>query len=455
MAASVFENLGLWVANLTIDDVPEAAREVARRAIIDSVGVTMAANDGDIAQLLGAYRSPAPVAGDAATIIGQQASAPAETAAFTNGVLGHALDFDDCSEPLGGHPTIVIFPAALAAAELTGASGAKVLEGYIAGFEVATAIGRAVNFAHYEGGWHPTATLGVFGGAAAAAKVLGLDAERTATALAIAASLAAGIKANFGTMTKPLQAGRAAQNGLFAARMAQLGATANPGAFEDSQGFVAVHQGLDNADLSGLQGEVKPSWDLIDTGVTMKRFPCCASTHGAIEAALAIREQLGSADDIESVQIWTHPRRLKHTNRPEPVTGFQGKFSVQYTVSTALHQGAVGMNDFSEEAIARPEVQRILGRVRADEMPEERWGVDHFPAEVEVTTRAGDTIRHRIEKPRGNGVELALTAEEIRAKFMDCCQAGGLDEQPATALVERLWGIEQVEDLPELTKLLA
>ncbi len=455
MSSTVLEHFGAWVASMNLDDAPEEAREVARRAIIDYVGVTFAARSGDVADVLSGYLADHGDAGSA-VVIGQRRTAPAEMAAFANGALGHALDFDDCNQSMGGHPTIAIFPAALAVAQGEGVDGARLLEAYIAGFEVMAKLGRGVNFAHYERGWHPTATLGAFGAAAAAAKVMGLDAERTTAALAIVASLGSGLKGNFGTMTKPLQAGRAAQNGVAAAKLARLGATTNPGVFEHGQGWAAVLQGLDTVDLDLLHSPFGQPWELVDTAIIVKRFPCCASTHGAIEAALTARERLGTEAAIEEVRIWTHPRRLKHTNRETVTTGFEGKFSVQYCVAVALHQGSVGIADFTPEAVARPEIRAIMDRLVAEPMPEERWGEDHFPAEVAVRTiGVTEPVLSRIERPKGNGKELALSETEVAEKFLDCTRAGGRSDDQSAELLGRLNDLETLETLSSLTDLLA
>lgn len=454
-AVAVFEHLGEWVAGLRLDTVPEAGREVARRAITDYVGVTLAARSGDVADVLDQYRGGHPNAGEQATVIGRGVSAPAETAAFANAALGHALDFDDSNESLAGHPTMVVFPAALAAAEIAAATPAQVVEGYAAGFEVVAKMGRAVNFTHYERGWHPTATLGAFGAAAAASRVLDLDARQVAVALSIAASVSSGIKANFGSMAKPIQAGRAAQNGLFAARLAKFGATANPAAFEADQGYAAVFQGIETVDLDRLLAPVDEPWDLLDTGLNVKRFPCCASTHGAIEAAIAVHNDIGPDAAIEHVRVWTHPRRLKHTNRPSVATPFEGKFSVQYTVAAALQQGAIGLNDFTDEAIARPSVGQLMQRLIAQPMPSERWADHHYASEVEVDLADGTTVRHRIEMPSGVGPTDPLSIDDLHAKFRDCAQAGQVDDEHAEQLLQVVASLDHAEDLAHVTRLLA
>ncbi|MPZ61678.1 MAG: MmgE/PrpD family protein [Propionibacteriales bacterium] len=453
MDEHLFAYLGDWVSRTWLDDVPTVAQSVARRAILDCVGVTLAGRDTDVGEVLSRYIESSGTTGKA-TLIGRPGTTSTEHAAFVNAAQGHALDFDDCNSSLGGHPSVVVLPPALAVAEEVGATGSALLEAYALGFEVATKMARCVNFTHYERGWHPTATLGVFGATAAAAKLMGLDAQTTTTALAIAASTAAGIKANFGTATKPLQVGRAAQNGVLAARLAAVGADANPGAFEHGQGFGAVFNGADAFDPSAARQSLADPWDLVDPGLTVKRYPCCASTHGAIDAALVLREGLDEVDSIEQVRIWTHPRRLRHTNRPEPSAGLEAKFSVQYVVSRALWSGGVGLLDFTPDAITERPVRELMGRVVAEPMPQERWGADHFPAEVELSV-GGLTHRHRVERPKGNGPAAALTDEELTAKFMDCCRAAGVADEDGKRLQTEILMLEAVDDLATITEPLA
>ncbi|MDD9208005.1 MmgE/PrpD family protein [Georgenia sp. 10Sc9-8] len=450
MHNSLFEVLGHWVAGTDSSRIPVEVVEVAKRAILDCVGVTIAGSRTPIAELLDGYAAHA---GEGpCTVITRLGRVHPEAAAFVNGAQGHALDFDDCTGSLGGHPSVAVLPAALAMAEQQRVTGRELLTAYVIGFEVAAKLGRAVNFEHYDRGWHPTATLGVFGAAAAAAKLLRLDARTTATALSIAASTAAGMKANFGTATKPMQAGRAAQNGIFAARLASLGADANTGAFEHEQGFGNLFNGAGRFDGERAVSAIENPWDLLDPGLIIKRYPCCASTHGAADAAVQLHERLPSTSSVEAVHVWTHPRRLRHTDRPSVHTGFEAKFSVQYVVARALHAGHVGLADFSPEALAEPAVASLMSRTHAAPMPEERWGVDHFPAEVEVALTDGNRLQARVERPRGNGPHDALTDDELRRKFDDCCRWGGLAEpmyQQLASIVLRL------EDMSSLDGLLA
>lgn len=448
MIRPLFEVLGDWVARIDFEAIPAQAIGVARHAILDCVGVTLAGMRTPVAEVVDRYVAASPEG--PSTVVGRSRRSTVETAAFANGSIGHALDYDDCTASLGGHPSVVVLPAVLAIGESIDASGRDVLAAYAIGFEIAAKLGRATNFEHYERGWHPTGTLGTFGATAAAAKLLGLDARATATALSIASSTAAGMKANFGTATKPMQAGRAAQNGVFAATMAACGADSNVGAFEHEQGFGELHNGPGKYDPDRAVAALESPWDLIDPGLIVKRYPCCSSTHGVADAALQLREQIPGPDTIARIDVWTHPRRLRHTNRPAVGTELEAKFSVQYVAARAFHTGHVGLGHFSADAIAEPEVTSLMGRVHAEPMPEPRWGTDHFPAEVAVTLTDGRTMQARVERPRGNGPAQALTDAELGRKFEDCCAAAGLTPDTTAQIHDVVDSLEATANLQDL-----
>ena len=453
--ATLFGALGAWVSRTHLADIPQQAQDVAKQAILDCVGCTAAGLVSPVGEILTRYLTSQPGVGEAgvSTLVGRLVAAPAELAAFANGAQGHALDYDDCTASLGGHPSVVILPAVLAVAEEVGATGAQVLAAYALGFEVAAKMGRALNFVHYERGWHPTATLAVFGAAAAVAKLMDHDARQTATTLSMAASAASGVKANFGTATKPLQVGMAAQKAVQCARLVGAGADANLGAFEHEHGFGNVYNGEGQFEAEEIPGMLGKSWDLIDPGLIIKRYPCCASTHGAIDAVLACRRQL-NVEEIERVEVWTHPRRLKHTNRPVVATGVEAKFSLQYAAARALLSGTVGLSDFDSGRIAETDVSDLMRRVEASPMPAERWGADHFPAEVRVSNADGTSVSARVERPRGNGPNDALTTAELRSKFNDCMAFGGFASPVYTAVGDAVLSLETVGAVTDLTQLL-
>jgi 2-methylcitrate dehydratase PrpD len=293
---------------------------------------------------------------------------------------------------------------------------------YVAGFETETRIGRGVNLHHYEKGWHPTATLGVFGAAAACCHLMGLDRAKTAQALAIASSLASGIKANFGTMTKPLHVGHTARNGLFAAQLASEGFTANDAALEHKQGFLLVFNGAGNFDAEAILADWGRPYDIVSPGLGIKQHPCCGSTHPAIDAMLALRAEHGIVTDrIARIESWTHPRRLAHTDRPDPQSGLDAKFSVQYCLARALLDGRIMLEHFEGEAFRDQTVRALMRRIQAMPYPETTdGGGEPLGAEVRITFDDGRTAAKRVERALGRGPDNKLPDDALHAKFANC-----------------------------------
>ena len=270
---SVSSELAARIGAMRYVDLPEVAIHWAKVALLDTIGVTLAGAREPTARIAADVLDVDALPGPA-LVLGGRTRTRALDAALVNGAAAHALDFDDCNNTIGGHPSVPILPALIALAEERHASGHDVLLAYVTGFEVETRIARAVHFHHYEKGWHPTATIGIFGCAAACARLLGLDAARTATALAIAASFASGLKSNFGTMTKPLHVGHCTRNGLFAALLAERGYTAGNLAFEHRQGFFEVFNGTGNYDASKIFAQWAAPLDIIRPGIAIKQYPC-------------------------------------------------------------------------------------------------------------------------------------------------------------------------------------
>jgi 2-methylcitrate dehydratase PrpD len=433
-------------SEVRLGSVPDEAIATAKLAILDTIGVTLAGSGEDCAKI--AARALDGGAPGVATLFGQDGRASALDAATINGTASHALDFDDCSNTLGGHPSAPIVPGLWAIAEREGSSGADVLQAYITGFEVETKIGRAVNFHHYEKGWHPTATLGTFGAAAAVAKLFRLDAEAFARSLSIAASMASGLKANFGTMTKPFHVGQTARNGLYAALLAREGLSANPNAMEDPQGFLMVYNGAGNFDAERMLDEFAAPWDLIDPGVATKRYPCCASTHSALDAlSNLLSEHKLRSSDIAAIRSWTHPRRLRHTNRPDPKSGLDGKFSVQYVLARLAIDGSVRLDHFDEASVRDPVVRAFMTKITAEPHPQSRMDTDeHFFAEMQVTTKSGEVLTSYVDRPLGRDRKSPLPAGAIETKFRDCA-AIMLEPFAVEALEKSILGIETLGNL--------
>ncbi len=441
------------ISEVTCDALPAQAVEVAKQGILDTVGVTLAgAHDATTAVVASALRKTA--APGPALIFGTADHVDVLNAALINGTASHALDFDDCSNSLGGHPSAPILPALWAIAP--GKSGKAFIAAYAAGVECETRFARAVNFHHYDKGWHPTATLGTFGSAAACAHLLALSPEQIATALALAASMASGIKANFGTMTKPFHVGQTTRNGLLAALLAKEGMTANEGALEHPQGFFAVYNGAGNFNPDRLLDHWGDPFDLVDPGIAFKRHPCCGSTHPAVDAMLYMRGTHGlSPERVAKVESWTHPRRLAHTNRPDPKSGLDGKFSIQYVLARALMHGIVSMAHFSDEAVLDPATRALMTRVQSAPDPvAKRETTDHFYCRLKITTTAGETFEHFVDRPVGRDRDHPLPAGALEAKFRDCAKIV-LDGKAVETLLAKCNVLETLPDMSDVLDVIA
>lgn len=406
------------VTALRYEDLPSEAVHWAKIGILDTVGVTLAGADDPSATIVAGVLS-----GNGPSLIlgGSKRTHPLD-AALVNGTASHALDFDDCNNTLGGHPSAPILPALFALADETGASGREFITAYVAGFETECKISMGVNFYQYTRGWHPTTTIGVFGAAAACARLLRLDKDRTATALAIAASLASGIKSNFGTYVKPLHIGHCARSGLFAALIARDDYTASPVAFEHKQGYFMVFNGEGNFDAA----RILPAWgqpfDIVQPGIAIKQYPCCGSTHPAIDAMLElVRRHDLKPDAVERIQSWTHSRRLEHTNRPDPQSTKDAKFSVQYCLARALIDRKVAIEHFEGDAYRDPQVQQMISRVEVAPYTSAQFPAEnHFGAEVKVTLRGGTVFGAKVEQPAGRTSANSLPQERLKDKFENC-----------------------------------
>jgi 2-methylcitrate dehydratase PrpD len=432
------------IAEVSFEALPGEAVATAKQGILDTVGVTLAGARDDTTAVV--TRTLRWTAGQgAALIFGGSESLDALSAALINGTASHALDFDDCSNTLGGHPSAPILPALWTLA--TGASGRSFIAAYAAGVETECKLARAVNFHHYEKGWHPTATLGAFGAAAACAHLLRLSPDKIATALALAASMASGIKANFGTMTKPFHVGHAARNGLFAALLAEEGMTANHGALEHKQGFFAVFNGEGNFDADRILAEWAKPFDLADPGIAFKRHPCCGSTHPAADAMLHLRAAHKlTPERVERIESWTHPRRLQHTNRLDPQSGLDGKFSVQYVLARALMHGIVSLEHFSDAAVRDDAARALMAKVDAQSDPSlGRTADDHFYARVRVTTAAGETHEHFVDRPLGRDRDHPLPEGTLEAKFRDCARRA-LDDASTEEVLRLCCTLDELAD---------
>jgi 2-methylcitrate dehydratase PrpD len=358
---TVTQSLTERLSAMSLQAMSPEALTVAKQCLLDWLGVALAGRNERLVDILVDELAPEDVAGGA-SLIGRGRRARFDDAVLINGAMGHALDFDDVIMPMG-HPTAPVAPVALSLAEHRGASGAEALMAYIAGVEAECRIARLVGPSHYAKGWHATATLGTFGAAMAAARLLGVEGEALTHAFGIAGTQAAGLKSVFGTMSKPLHPGKAAANGLLAARLAARGFTSDVDILQSKQGFADTQSSTANAD-SALEDRAQP-WVV---EALFKYHAACYLTHDSVEAASALRaEEQISPEAIESVNVRVPAGHLGVCNIQDPQTGLECKFSLRMTTALAL-AGEDTFQDglFTDETAHRPDLVALRERVAID-----------------------------------------------------------------------------------------
>jgi len=431
--------LGEFVAGLEYGNLPQEAVDTVVRAVVDTVGVTLAGTTADAGRRAATAEGVDPDAASVGELLGVDGAGRPEAAALRTGTASHALDYDDLSWAMDGHPSVALVPGLLALAPEAGATGRDLVAAYAAGFETACAVAGPVSPDHYEAGWHATATFGTFGAAAAAAHLLDLDAETTTRALNIAASMPAGLKRNFGSMTKPLHAGLCARSGVTAARLAREGVTADQRAVTGEKGFWDLYGEGTDPDPAHLT--VGDRWRLREEGIHVKAYPCCYFTHSAIAAAAELGESV-APEAVESVAVTASQGAADALHHADPETGLEAKFSMEYTVASGLVRDRVGLETFEPGAIDHPAVQRVRERVSFS--VDGTVPYDSHGATVRVETPDGTHERARADPPGTH--DDPLSEERFRAKFEEC--AGRvLDEEATADLYDTLSALSEVEDV--------
>ncbi len=417
MAGRAERRIAEFIVDTDADSVPPECRRAARDASFDCAGVMLAGaaqpHGRMIVDLASSEGGPGPC-----TIVGTPVRTSATMAALANGTLGHALDFDDMGG--FGHPSVVLLPAALAAGELVDASGRDVLTAYVLGFEVANHLTRAAHYVQGERGFHSTVVFGTMGAVAVASRLLRLTVEQTVMALGIAGSTPGGVVQNFGTHTKPLHAGMTCRNGVMAAMLAKAGWLACDNIIESKVGWAAAYIGSGNYDPQAMVKDLGSSWTIQDT-IVIKKYPCCGTNHSALDSLLSLKRQHRFAwDDVAAVEVAGLPDISHVLLYPEPGYGFQGKFSLPYNVATAIVDGDIGIDSYTDERLARREVAEALRKV--DVKIVSRWDPawNAHPRETPVTVRLKDgrTLSRSTNRHTMHGTPAdPLTAEELSKKF--------------------------------------
>jgi 2-methylcitrate dehydratase PrpD len=407
------------------EQLTPGALRYAGIGLLDTLGVGIAGSREDAAVIA---RKIAGRTAGAALVWGTTRRAEPLEAAFLNGIAANVLDFDDCTDNLGGHPSAPILPALLALAEERGASGRDVLTAYVTGFETETQLGRGVNFHHYEKGWHPTATLGIFGAGAAGAKLLCLDERRTAHTLALCASMAAGLKSNLGSMGKPLHIGHCSRSGLLAALLAAEGFTGNDDALEHPQGFLEVFNGPGKYSIERILEKWGTPWEIEMPGIAIKQYPCCLSMQAPVDLILKlVCEHDVRPGQVERVLARISQRRLAHTNRPNPRSALDAKLSMQYVLARALTERCVTLEHFEGDAFKAPVTRQAMKLIDAAPFGDDSAHAE-MGAQITIVLKDGRRVNGTIDHAVGHEAGQPLAKNLLAAKFAACTK-GNLTPQ--------------------------
>lgn len=451
---------GDWVASAG-NDWPQAALESAYRELIDTVAVMIPGSVTPVARkVLARVRQWGP---GACTGVGTTDRLALPWAAMLNATAGHALDFDDNFDPAKAHVSTVLWPSILAVAEQEGSSPRDCLDAYIVALQIQGRIGQGLNPPHRKRGWHATATTGALGAAAAAARLLRLDATQAAMALSLATSTAGGFMSQFGTMAKPLHAGNAAKGGILSACFAQDGMTAGWHTLDGPMGMNTLMVGPDREALRAAIREPEHGQTLTfntdsigepllitEHLFRVKRFPTCGSAHRSLDAMLALREKYGfQAADIERVDVHAPAMHLKNLMYQRPNDGLQGKFSVEYPLACAIIQGKCTLADFTDEAVARPAFRHLFERIH-------RHPIDRPETEIDTTIRLtlndGRVIEKSVFMPLGSKIAPFPTAQYWE-KF-EQCTAGVMPVADQQRLHQALENFSELSSASEMTRCL-
>lgn len=451
MAAPLTQALAQYVRAPSFGGQEAEAIKLALMGTMDTLATLLAGQKEPVVRIVRAHLAASGAGPAEAPAPSREQMLGTAQAAMVNAVAGHALDYDDVA--MSAHPSTVLVPALWAEAHRLGASGAELLRAYVVGYEVWAELFSRESGQYHLKGWHPTGVFGVVGAAAGVAYLNRaiLSEAQVAQALSLAASSAAGLVANFGTMAKPWHAGRAASAAIDAVRLAQLGMTAATDVFEHRAGFLAALSPSGACDLqrpAAIGGEPR----LLSWGLSIKRYPVCYSGHRVIDGVLQLKAvHCLQPQDVQRVEVTIGNAQASMLRNHRPVTGLEAKFSIEFDVASALVAGEVGLAQLTDAFTNRPEVQALMAKVQVH-ITERNDPTDpafSWADRVCITTCDGSVLETgEIRFPKGHAMH-PLSAEELRSKFLDCVAYGGMSCDGAK-LYDAVEGLAQMPDVRTL-----
>ena len=439
----VTRTLARYIVNARHQDLPEKVRKEGTRTLLNWIGVAVGGSRHETVDI--AVSALTPFSGPAqASLLGRSERFDIMNAAFINGVSSHIFDFDDTHLKTIIHPAGPVVSALLALSEYHPISGKDFLNAAILGVETECRIGNAVYPNHYDVGWHITGTAGVFGAAAAAGKVLGLDEQKMVWALGLAASQPVGLRESFGSMNKSFNPGRAASNGLFAALLASKGYTSSDGMIEARRGWAnTISTKQDYREITeGLGQRYEAALN------TYKPFACGIVIHPALDAAIQLRNQYKlTADQIAGISLKVHPLVIELTGKKTPRIGLEGKFSIYHSVAVAIIEGAAGERQYSDRAVQDSTVIALRDKVTAIIDP----AIKPEQVDMTITLKDGRTLHKYIEHAIGS-LEVPMSDQQLEAKFADLVK-GILTDAQARKLMDSCWKVETLNNAGDIARL--
>ena len=451
-----------FVEQITFDAIPTEAIRIGSRCLLDGLGLFVAGSEEHTVQLLVEDAEQIGGRPDALLLSRGNTKVPAPIAARILGTAGHAHDWDDSQvsvDPahvygLLTHPTVPPLSSALVMAQKAASiDGKTFMLAFLTGFEVECKISEWMLPQHYVRGMHSSGTVGTFGAYATAAKLLRLSGDKLRSGFGIAASFAAGIRCNFGTMTKPLHVGRAAENGVTAALLAERGFTADPDALDGPWGFYAVQGGGVSAEkVSQGFGKV---WTIVEPGVSIKPYPCGVLTHPTIDLMLKlVIENDVKPDDIDAVKVFAGTNILKPIRYPVAANHLQAKFSLPAALAMIALARQAGKREFSDEFVGSAPMQAMQKRITTELDPEiEKLGFDKMRSRIVIRLKNGRKVEGWADERYRGGPENPLSDADLEAKVRSCCESV-LGEEAQTRLIEAAWSVTRLDDASRLMQIL-
>jgi 2-methylcitrate dehydratase PrpD len=456
--ADLTHHIAAFIRDASFDGPAGALFDKAEKVIADTFAAILSGAGSEVAPPVLRYLKGAGATGTR-PILGTDLKSSAEMSALVNGTFGAALDFDDVLPIMPGHPSAVIVPALCAMAPEVPVDGRSFIDAYVIGIEVGAKIARGIGFGHYRRGFHGTGTLCVFSAVAALARLRRLGPADTATALAIAASMASGLQSNFGTMTKPLHSGLAARSAIAACSLAEAGFTASHTTLDGNAGFFAVYGTAESDPQRTIEALGKP-WSVLDPGSTLKKFSCCLATHRAIDGLQRIKAELGlRPENLAQVICHVAPGALTPLPYAAPITGLESKFSMQYALAAGIADEAYSIWTFTDPAVTRPGIANLLPRIDVVEDPacvaddpdyRNRSYSSRGIVFIEARTVDGRTAKAEVHVPPGNPAR-ELSWDDMASKFEDCAAYAGV---PPARAQQAFAGLRNLRQQPSMEALL-